>query len=584
MEIPDIGFDALGSGWLAIVIALPLSFLVSWLLLALYVRSVVGAMARASGTMPRASGTTPNAPASPTANDVAPLRPLDVITMDAAALAGDSRAVRRMWAGALVHVAAGLVFAAVLSVAFMSAMGLRFDLRAALLGAVMYSWPVAIVTAMLAATTWQGVARVIVMLGLATAGVLGAVTAGTPVSAGAMAALWWSTNAEPTLLVMACLARPVRAAGPLVALLTFAAVLGAIYGIFAIYNSDVALSALSRLYDTLGLPLWAVLAVALLAGAIPFAIAAWGLLRRIGAAYRARAISDQSINVDAVILIFAISYGLGLSAQGALWLAVPLIAVAVYRAVLIAGYRLIAARLDRRQKPPDLLLLRVFSLGGRSEALFDAVAKPWRSLGTLSLIAGPDLARATVAPHEFLEFLSGRLARRFISSPAEFDARLAESAGPAGLAVDASARDPDLRYRATSFYCHDDTWRGVLAGLARRSDVVLMDLRGFTAAARGCAYEIDELFDLVALARIVFIIDSSTKRSALDAEIARAWSGLDPASPNRTDAAPELILVRLETLDEASVHHLVGALARRSAGPGPEVATRARLFSRQGDT
>jgi hypothetical protein len=39
---------------------------------------------------------------------------------------------------------------------------------------------------------------------------------------------------------------------------------------------------------------------------------------------------------------------------------------------------------------------------------------------------GPDLATTTVEPHEFLGFLSGKLARRFIDGPETLDLRLSE--------------------------------------------------------------------------------------------------------------------------------------------------------------
>jgi hypothetical protein len=43
-------------------------------------------------------------------------------------------------------------------------------------------------------------------------------------------------------------------------------------------------------------------------------------------------------------------------------------------------------------------VLRVFALGKRSEALFEALSRPWRYIGSVSLIAGEDLALSTVAP------------------------------------------------------------------------------------------------------------------------------------------------------------------------------------------
>ena len=73
---------------------------------------------------------------------------------------------------------------------------------------------------------------------------------------------------------------------------------------------------------------------------------------------------------------------------------------------------------------PRLLLLRVFALGRRSESLYDSLGKSWRAVGSMQLIAGPDLATSTIEPHEFLDFVSGRLDRRFIDTGGSLDLRI----------------------------------------------------------------------------------------------------------------------------------------------------------------
>ena len=77
-------------------------------------------------------------------------------------------------------------------------------------------------------------------------------------------------------------------------------------------------------------------------------------------------------------------------------------------------------------------------------------------MGQIRLIAGPDLATSTVEPHEFLDFLSGKLGRRFISGPETLARRLSETE---------QRRDFDGRYRVDDFFCHDDTWQMVLKRL-----------------------------------------------------------------------------------------------------------------------
>ena len=86
----------------------------------------------------------------------------------------------------------------------------------------------------------------------------------------------------------------------------------------------------------------------------------------------------------------------------------------------------------RAQAPePGLLLLRVFALGARSERLFDAFGKRWLRIGNIDMIAGPDLATTAVEPHEFLDFVGGRLSRAFVHDEADLARRHAARAlGP----------------------------------------------------------------------------------------------------------------------------------------------------------
>ena len=58
---------------------------------------------------------------------------------------------------------------------------------------------------------------------------------------------------------------------------------------------------------------------------------------------------------------------------------------------------------------------------------------------------------------------------------------------PARVAALDVAADADGRYRVNECDCHDTTWQ---AALVARSDLVLMDLRGFQARNAGCAHEL----------------------------------------------------------------------------------------------
>ena len=83
--------------------------------------------------------------------------------------------------------------------------------------------------------------------------------------------------------------------------------------------------------------------------------------------------------------------------------------------------------------------------------------------------------------------------------------------------------DGDGQFRVTEFFCHDDTWKLTLARLADDSDAVLMDLRAFSQSNAGCIFEISELFNLVPLQRLVFILDESTDQKFMRETMLEAW-------------------------------------------------------------
>ena len=76
------------------------------------------------------------------------------------------------------------------------------------------------------------------------------------------------------------------------------------------------------------------------------------------------------------------------------------------------------------------------------------------AIGNVLFITGPDLAAATVKPHDFLDFLSGKLSTRFIDS---------EEAIKRSIKEMDLVPDPDGRFRIKDFFCYEDTWRMVLS-------------------------------------------------------------------------------------------------------------------------
>ena len=218
-----------------------------------------------------------------------------------------------------------------------------------------------------------------------------------------------------------------------------------------------------------------------------------------------------------------------------------------WRFALYGGLRspLAAARTRPASR---LLLLRVFGFGRRSRRLLDLLGARWRLIGSIDLIAAPDLASRTIEPSTFLEFIRGRLARLFIRTPEQLERRLA--------ALDHQP-DPDARFRINQLYCSDDMWREAVIRLMGEASLVVIDLRGFGAGRSGCVYELQTLLDTVPLPRLALLFDRTTDRGALETMLTDHWQRLDAASPNLTLADPTLRLIDASGDDALVVRRLL---------------------------
>ena len=131
------------------------------------------------------------------------------------------------------------------------------------------------------------------------------------------------------------------------------------------------------------------------------------------------------------------------------------------------------------------------------------------------MIGGPDLAKASLEPHELAAFLTGKLKQGFVTNEASLDEALAR--------LD-FAPDPDRRYRVNEIYCAGDIWTHAAQRLIELSDVVLIDLREFHAGRHGTATELSMLARLGALSRTIAIIGKATDLDAVRAATATSLS------------------------------------------------------------
>lgn len=247
----------------------------------------------------------------------------------------------------------------------------------------------------------------------------------------------------------------------------------------------------------------------------PWLVMAWPVFKLgkwLASAYRAKLFSDLSylMAIYWFLILFASalpameSVGSVAFVQVLAWLWLP---------VLQHGLR---GPLTPPPGPPTLLVLRVFQRDAQVERLFDQVIERWRLTGNTVLIAGTDLLTRTLDADDLFGYLNGALSERFIASPAQLADRIESFDWRA---------DPDGRYRINECYCFDSTWQMALCALVVRTDVVLMDLRGFRAENRGCRHELGVLTGAAHLRRVLVLHDRETAREVAESDIGPTAGG-----------------------------------------------------------
>jgi hypothetical protein len=551
-----------------LVVATVLAFIASFLILRLYRRRVIKSMRqRSTSELLVTKGYLPPEPEHKP--NVAPLS-FNFVDRDTTGAPSEAKklfrsARRRRWLTALVHSVAGACFAATMTAAFLSAGKMDFSpFRFAFLTWINI-WP-----ALMAIDLIVGPSRRSRLFGLLGYFAMGAAIAtvvlvknpGLPI--GQLLYLWLDNNAVPTLLLLIFLNRRIRAVGPLLLVFMTLGVAGATLTTSFAGNNPKLLKAISEFSFAIGLGATGMMIGLHAIGFAACAIVGWLILELLRQLYESKRISEQSINVDAMWLLFGIINSIGLVFEGYRWIASGFVAFAIYKLVAAGLFHLFGVSRHANRHGQRLLLLRVFALGQRSEKLYDTLGKSWRNVGSIQMIAGPDLATTTIEPHEFLDFVSGKLDRRFIDNGRTLDLRI----GQMDLAPDREGQ-----FRVIEFFCHDDTWKMTLARLADESDAVLMDLRGFSPANAGCVFEIHEIFNVVPLARAVFAIDGSTDQAFMRQTMEDAWRQVRDRSPNHRLAAGKIALVQLTDTGGDSMQDLLyalcGAVTAGATDPSP---------------
>ncbi len=536
----------------AALLALPVSIG----LLNRYRRSVQRGMSAVAGSSAPVERTTArSAPAASLRIQV-----LDPSSPDAKASAEPAllaAALQRPWRAAAIYAIAGLAYAGVMTAGWLGSTGDRaVGWNKLLLLSWTYLWPAAIVVSLVAAYDLRRRLQVFGVYFAVLVAVIAVTVARNPESTALQFALYWIiVNGPATVLAFAFLLRPIRAVGPLVLAFMLLVALGSQALLSLAGANESLLRAIVEVGFSVGLGGRAVFIGLIALGVAAGALLAWPLLRALGRGYERRRFSDQALLINALWLEFGIVQSISLAFGGALWVLTGLAAFAAF----IATKRLLLpplARLHAAAEPRRLLLLRVFALGARSRRVFDRLLTHWPYIGNIAMIAGPDLVTTTVEPNEFMEFVSGRLSRQFVSDSNDLRARLARAdKGP----------DPDGRCRVQEFFCRHDTWQMTIERLAAETDAVLMDLRSFTAHNAGCVFELGRLLNAVELRRIVILVDDATDVAFLEKTLEGLWRDLESGSPNQSLEAPRLKVFRANSFSERELHSLLAALLQGPA-------------------
>lgn len=414
-----------------------------------------------------------------------------------------------------------------------------------------YYWPTVLAILLLAATsrTERLKIQLVLFAGIAAFS-LYELAISPKLTAGQVVLLWVITNGPPTLLIAALLLRKLRAVGPIIFSFMLVVVTGITLAPYLAFGNERRMSWAAKIGGAVGLGGTATFYAAYLLGFLCFALPAWWLLRYMGDLYRRKRLSDQSVMLDALYFIFAVEQSIGLDPRGK-FVFTGVVSFLGYKVLKWIGFRYLRFRRTDTDSPPVLLVLRVFALGARSEKLFDSLTKWWRRAGSIVMIAGPDLIKSTIQPHEFLEFIGGRISRGFVSDEADLAKRVA--------AIDLKP-DPDGRYRINQFFCHPDSWQMTMRELARHSSVILMDLRSFSPNNQGCVYELEQILKSVDLRRVVFVADSTTDRAFLEQTLQWIWERVFEASPNARVTEPTVQLFMGHVEDARDLRRLIECL------------------------
>lgn len=535
---------------LAAVLAYPISLFILWL----YRRAIIRLMNQQIINLEQVHQQQASLPTYTGAGGTPPLLKLVTISSDTSSTPKkfttlSQTIMKRSWQASVIYGLAGSVFTLIMMVVWLFSTGIEFEFFRCLMIFWVMAWPIVLTINLIAAATKR-------MLFLSSGLYFGiffllAITAlirNPDQTLFQLVKLWFEFNLAPSLLILIFLNRQIRAVGPMVLVFLMVALFGSVIITELVGRNENLLYILVRATSAIGVGDHAFLLM-LIIGFCAFSTLGWLLVIWIRKSYATKKLTDQTVVLDSIWIIFGVTHSISLAFEDIAWTLFFFVAFLFYKIVVKAGFYVVGYETTNTK----LLILRVFKLGKRSERIFDAITKYWRYGGSVQFIAGPDLATSTIKPHGFLAFLSRKLALLFIHSKSELDQRL--------NSMDLLP-DFDGRFRINDFFCFDNTWEMAISKLIQQSDVILMDLRSFSPERKGCIQEIYELINTIPIDRIVLLIDDTTDSNFLKQTIQQCWHAMTIHSPNaRDNTTKELRLFYINPSQDIPINALINELS-----------------------
>ena len=273
-----------------------------------------------------------------------------------------------------------------------------------------------------------------------------------------------------------------------------------------------------------------------------------------------------------------------------------------YLAAVVVHIGLLKHLQYRLAKVPNLklLVLRVFGINETALFTFEGLLKFWKYFGSFFTVVDPSFMRSSfrqkseTIPIVVLSFFLliiieveleaasfdtrwvnyfviipltvlgcialvrynlKQVSKSFIKNQEHLNARLEK--------LKKVPRKLDHTYKSMPTMCYDNTWKLAVATYTQLADVVLMDLRGFSEERKGCAYEVDFLFDTVPVGKVVFLIQPETVE-LVTRLIEERWEYLKVNSPNLKLQNPVVTIYVANTENSKDIQSIQDLLLRKT--------------------